>query len=242
MLLICITVFLSYLPEAGQYSSFFLYLRQVSPALPWSAFLPSGDRNTHVEGAGVAEAFRNEGRSAHGCSPASAAHPGGSDGSHVPVGKSELVCCSCPWGGSDPAEEGSAAAWEDSRHRKGGVCVCRFLLRAQVHGQGLTLKNCLVINEELGGFYGICCAFLFIDVSFSGNLLDNEIFARECGCIYSSSRHSVHHCTGESLPWVGGTCLQGWPRLAGGMGPQRPSRAGSGGVTALRVCGYRFRN
>lgn len=30
MLLICITVFLSYLPEAGQYSSFFLYLRQVS--------------------------------------------------------------------------------------------------------------------------------------------------------------------------------------------------------------------
>ncbi|NXD45607.1 MF14B protein, partial [Copsychus sechellarum] len=27
---ICITVFLSYLPEAGQYSSFFLYLRQVS--------------------------------------------------------------------------------------------------------------------------------------------------------------------------------------------------------------------
>ncbi|GAA6107701.1 hippocampus abundant transcript 1 protein isoform X1 [Tachysurus ichikawai] len=35
VLLICITVFLSYLPEAGQYSSFFLYLRQVinfSPA------------------------------------------------------------------------------------------------------------------------------------------------------------------------------------------------------------------
>lgn len=29
VLLICITVFLSYLPEAGQYSSFFLYLRQV---------------------------------------------------------------------------------------------------------------------------------------------------------------------------------------------------------------------
>ncbi|XP_016062715.1 PREDICTED: hippocampus abundant transcript-like protein 1 isoform X1 [Miniopterus natalensis] len=28
VLLICITVFLSYLPEAGQYSSFFLYLRQ----------------------------------------------------------------------------------------------------------------------------------------------------------------------------------------------------------------------
>uniref|UniRef100_A0A8C5A5K4 Major facilitator superfamily domain containing 14A2 n=1 Tax=Gadus morhua TaxID=8049 RepID=A0A8C5A5K4_GADMO len=30
VLLICITVFLSYLPEAGQYSSFFLYLRQVN--------------------------------------------------------------------------------------------------------------------------------------------------------------------------------------------------------------------
>uniref|UniRef100_A0A8C5S2R8 Major facilitator superfamily domain containing 14B n=1 Tax=Laticauda laticaudata TaxID=8630 RepID=A0A8C5S2R8_LATLA len=30
ILLTCITVFLSYLPEAGQYSSFFLYLRQVS--------------------------------------------------------------------------------------------------------------------------------------------------------------------------------------------------------------------
>ncbi|XP_031426943.1 hippocampus abundant transcript-like protein 1 [Clupea harengus] len=29
VLLICVTVFLSYLPEAGQYSSFFLYLRQV---------------------------------------------------------------------------------------------------------------------------------------------------------------------------------------------------------------------
>uniref|UniRef100_A0A7N6BXF9 Major facilitator superfamily (MFS) profile domain-containing protein n=1 Tax=Anabas testudineus TaxID=64144 RepID=A0A7N6BXF9_ANATE len=35
VLLICVTVFLSYLPEAGQYSSFFLYLKQViefSPA------------------------------------------------------------------------------------------------------------------------------------------------------------------------------------------------------------------
>lgn len=31
MLRICVTVFLSYLPEAGQYSSFFLYLRQVRP-------------------------------------------------------------------------------------------------------------------------------------------------------------------------------------------------------------------
>lgn len=30
VLLICVTVFLSYLPEAGQYSSFFLYLRQVT--------------------------------------------------------------------------------------------------------------------------------------------------------------------------------------------------------------------
>lgn len=29
VLLICVTVFLSYLPEAGQYSSFFLYLGQV---------------------------------------------------------------------------------------------------------------------------------------------------------------------------------------------------------------------
>ncbi|MED6280462.1 Hippocampus abundant transcript 1 protein [Characodon lateralis] len=29
VLLICVTVFLSYLPEAGQYSSFFLYLKQV---------------------------------------------------------------------------------------------------------------------------------------------------------------------------------------------------------------------
>lgn len=29
MLLLCVTVFLSYLPEAGQYSSFFLYLKQV---------------------------------------------------------------------------------------------------------------------------------------------------------------------------------------------------------------------
>ena len=34
VLLICITVFLSYLPEAGQYSSFFLYLRQVKLPSP----------------------------------------------------------------------------------------------------------------------------------------------------------------------------------------------------------------
>lgn len=33
VLLICVTVFLSYLPEAGQYSSFFLYLRQVTHTL-----------------------------------------------------------------------------------------------------------------------------------------------------------------------------------------------------------------
>lgn len=33
VLLICVTVFLSYLPEAGQYSSFFLYLRQVTHAV-----------------------------------------------------------------------------------------------------------------------------------------------------------------------------------------------------------------
>ncbi|XP_028312484.1 hippocampus abundant transcript 1 protein [Gouania willdenowi] len=34
VLLICVTVFLSYLPEAGQYSSFFLYLKQVSQFSP----------------------------------------------------------------------------------------------------------------------------------------------------------------------------------------------------------------
>uniref|UniRef100_A0AAR2JZ00 Hippocampus abundant transcript 1 protein n=1 Tax=Pygocentrus nattereri TaxID=42514 RepID=A0AAR2JZ00_PYGNA len=36
VLLICITVFLSYLPEAGQYSSFFLYLRQIMGFSPES--------------------------------------------------------------------------------------------------------------------------------------------------------------------------------------------------------------
>ncbi|XP_063481665.1 hippocampus abundant transcript 1 protein isoform X1 [Symphalangus syndactylus] len=36
VLLICITVFLSYLPEAGQYSSFFLYLRQIMKFSPES--------------------------------------------------------------------------------------------------------------------------------------------------------------------------------------------------------------
>ncbi|XP_068096084.1 hippocampus abundant transcript 1 protein [Hyperolius riggenbachi] len=36
VLLICITVFLSYLPEAGQYSSFFLYLRQMMNFSPES--------------------------------------------------------------------------------------------------------------------------------------------------------------------------------------------------------------
>ena len=30
VLLMCVTVFLSYLPEAGQYSCMFLYLKQVS--------------------------------------------------------------------------------------------------------------------------------------------------------------------------------------------------------------------
>ena len=30
LLRLCVVVFLSYLPEAGQYSCFFLYLRQVS--------------------------------------------------------------------------------------------------------------------------------------------------------------------------------------------------------------------
>lgn len=51
VLLICITVFLSYLPEAGQYSSFFLYLRQVhwtrfyidaTKTHDWNCFLSSG--------------------------------------------------------------------------------------------------------------------------------------------------------------------------------------------------------
>ncbi|XP_060265567.1 hippocampus abundant transcript-like protein 1 isoform X4 [Ovis aries] len=50
ILLICITVFLSYLPEAGQYSSFFLYLRQ-------TVFLTSlmrslGNKNTVLLGLG----------------------------------------------------------------------------------------------------------------------------------------------------------------------------------------------
>uniref|UniRef100_A0A8C9U4F8 Hippocampus abundant transcript 1 protein n=1 Tax=Scleropages formosus TaxID=113540 RepID=A0A8C9U4F8_SCLFO len=36
VLLICITVFLSYLPEAGQYSSFFLYLKQIMKFSPES--------------------------------------------------------------------------------------------------------------------------------------------------------------------------------------------------------------
>ncbi|CAH2311594.1 hippocampus abundant transcript 1 [Pelobates cultripes] len=36
VLLICITVFLSYLPEAGQYSSFFLYLKQIMHFTPES--------------------------------------------------------------------------------------------------------------------------------------------------------------------------------------------------------------
>uniref|UniRef100_H2TYP6 Major facilitator superfamily domain containing 14B n=1 Tax=Takifugu rubripes TaxID=31033 RepID=H2TYP6_TAKRU len=44
VLLICVTVFLSYLPEAGQYSSFFLYLRQVT--YPSQEALVSGDRSS----------------------------------------------------------------------------------------------------------------------------------------------------------------------------------------------------
>lgn len=37
VLLLCLAVFLSYLPEAGQYSCFFVYLRLVSdPQPPWS--------------------------------------------------------------------------------------------------------------------------------------------------------------------------------------------------------------
>lgn len=44
VLLICVTVFLSYLPEAGQYSSFFLYLRQVT--CPSQEALVSGDRSS----------------------------------------------------------------------------------------------------------------------------------------------------------------------------------------------------
>lgn len=44
VLLICVTVFLSYLPEAGQYSSFFLYLRQVTYASQEA--LVSGNRSS----------------------------------------------------------------------------------------------------------------------------------------------------------------------------------------------------
>ena len=33
LLRLCVVVFLSYLPEAGQYSCFFLYLRQVSSSI-----------------------------------------------------------------------------------------------------------------------------------------------------------------------------------------------------------------
>ncbi len=49
VLLICITVFLSYLPEAGQYSSFFLYLRQVTlPALPAYTFQQGHKNDTNI--------------------------------------------------------------------------------------------------------------------------------------------------------------------------------------------------
>uniref|UniRef100_A0A7N4NHM2 Major facilitator superfamily domain containing 14B n=1 Tax=Sarcophilus harrisii TaxID=9305 RepID=A0A7N4NHM2_SARHA len=50
VLLICITVFLSYLPEAGQYSSFFLYLRQT---VFLSILMKSiGNKNTVLLGLG----------------------------------------------------------------------------------------------------------------------------------------------------------------------------------------------
>uniref|UniRef100_A0A8C7CFB5 Major facilitator superfamily domain containing 14B n=1 Tax=Oncorhynchus kisutch TaxID=8019 RepID=A0A8C7CFB5_ONCKI len=58
VLLICITVFLSYLPEAGQYSSFFLYLRQVNIQLvPRTLILTVlmrtiGNKNTVLLGLG----------------------------------------------------------------------------------------------------------------------------------------------------------------------------------------------
>lgn len=55
MLLICITVFLSYLPEAGQYSSFFLYLRQVRTAPAFRAWGWDGREKSPSEGAGLAE-------------------------------------------------------------------------------------------------------------------------------------------------------------------------------------------
>uniref|UniRef100_A0A8C7DBG5 Major facilitator superfamily domain containing 14B n=1 Tax=Oncorhynchus kisutch TaxID=8019 RepID=A0A8C7DBG5_ONCKI len=50
VLLICVTVFLSYLPEAGQYSSFFLYLRQT---LLLTYFMRTiGNKNTVLLGLG----------------------------------------------------------------------------------------------------------------------------------------------------------------------------------------------
>uniref|UniRef100_A0A8D3D8T1 Major facilitator superfamily (MFS) profile domain-containing protein n=1 Tax=Scophthalmus maximus TaxID=52904 RepID=A0A8D3D8T1_SCOMX len=50
VLLICVTVFLSYLPEAGQYSSFFLYLRQT---LLLSVLMRTiGNKNTVLLGLG----------------------------------------------------------------------------------------------------------------------------------------------------------------------------------------------
>uniref|UniRef100_A0A8P4GFF4 Hippocampus abundant transcript 1 protein n=1 Tax=Dicentrarchus labrax TaxID=13489 RepID=A0A8P4GFF4_DICLA len=50
VLLICITVFLSYLPEAGQYSSFFLYLRQT--LLLTLLMRTLGNKNTVLLGLG----------------------------------------------------------------------------------------------------------------------------------------------------------------------------------------------
>lgn len=48
VLLICVTVFLSYLPEAGQYSSFFLYLRQVTHTHTPPAAAASGPQKTNL--------------------------------------------------------------------------------------------------------------------------------------------------------------------------------------------------
>lgn len=123
----------------------------------------------------------------------------------MPVSESGSVCCSRRWRPSGTGSE--AQRTQGSSHRAGGTHLALPPGRS-AHGQGHML-NSLVINEELGCF--MVFAVLLINVSFSGNLLDNEIFTGECGCIYSSSRHPVHHCTGESLQWAGGTCPRGWP-------------------------------
>lgn len=53
VLLICITVFLSYLPEAGQYSSFFLYLRQVRSYCTGLVMFSAVRTAFHFQGAGL---------------------------------------------------------------------------------------------------------------------------------------------------------------------------------------------